>query len=205
LNNHELCQKDGCDPTLEVARGTRDDTGDLIADLQARVPRAMETLYDLYARRAFGLAYRVLGNGDAAEDAVQEAFITLWNQVDRLDGRRGQVGSLLMTIVQRRSIDMLRKQRGMASRMYPLEPDTIDLAADDVLDAVANKLTYDAVRTALAVLPAEQRAVIELAYFEGMTQAEIAVQTSIPIGTVKSRLRLGLSRLRIELGVGFAG
>jgi RNA polymerase sigma-70 factor (ECF subfamily) len=185
-------------------RNTYEDTGDLIAGLQARDPRALEALYDQFGRRAFGLAYRVLGNGQAAEDAVQEAFITLWNQVDGLDSRRGQVGSLLMTIVHRRSIDVLRSQRGMASRTDPLMPETVDTAAGDVLEAVANAMTFDAVKAALAGLPVEQRSVIELAYFEGMTQAEIAERSSVPLGTVKSRLRLGLSRLRLDLGVGLA-
>jgi RNA polymerase sigma-70 factor (ECF subfamily) len=176
--------------------------GDLIARLQARDPRALELLYDEFGRRAFGLAYRILGNGQAAEDAVQEAFITLWNQVDRLDSSRGQVGSLLMTIVHRRSIDILRSQRGMASRIRPLEPDMVDNAATDVLAAVSDAITLDAVRVALRSLAPEQREVIELAYFEGMTQVEIAEKTAVPVGTVKSRLRLGLARLRNELGVG---
>jgi RNA polymerase sigma-70 factor (ECF subfamily) len=185
-------------------RNTGSDLGDLIARLQARDPRALEELYEQFGRRAFGLAYRVLGNGQAAEDAVQEAFITLWNQVDRLDSSRGQVGSLLMTMVHRRSIDILRSQRGMTSRIQPLEPDVVDTAASDVLEAVSNSLTFDAVRVALQTLAPEQRQVIELAYFEGMTQAEIADKTSVPVGTVKSRLRLGLSRLRTELHVGDA-
>lgn len=175
--------------------------GDLIAALQARDPRALESLYDEFGRRAFGLAYRILGNGQAAEDAVQEAFITLWNQVDRLDSRRGQVGSLLMTIVHRRSIDILRGQRGMASRMHPLEPELIDPAAADVLATVSDALMLDAVRVALQSLAPEQREAIELAYFEGMTQVAIAQKTAVPVGTVKSRLRLGLTRLRTELGV----
>jgi RNA polymerase sigma-70 factor (ECF subfamily) len=183
-------------------RNTGSDLGDLIAGLQARDPRALETLYEQFGRRAFGLAYRVLGNGQAAEDAVQDAFITLWNQVDRLDSSRGQVGSLLMTIVHRRSIDILRSQRGMASRIQPLDPDAVDTAAGDILEAVANALTFDSVRIALNTLAPEQRQVIELAYLEGMTQAEIAVKTAVPVGTVKSRLRLGLTRLRTELHVG---
>src|SRR5262245_24615124 len=148
-------------------RNTGEDLSDLIAGLQARDPRALEMLYDQLGRRAFGLAYRILGNGQAAEDAVQEAFITLWNQVDRLDSSRGRVGSLLMTIVHRRSIDILRSQRGMASRIHPLEPDTIDTAAADVLDAVSDSITFDSVRVALQTLAPEQREVIELAYFEG--------------------------------------
>ena len=183
-------------------RNTGSDVGDLIAGLRARDPRALEMLYAQFSRRAFGLAYRVLGNGQAAEDAVQDAFITLWNQVDRLDSNRGQVGSLLMTIVHRRSIDILRSQRGMASRIQPLDPDAVDTAAGDILEAVSNAMTFDTVRVALTTLAPEQRQVIELAYFEGMTQAEIAVKTAVPVGTVKSRLRLGLARLRTELHVG---
>jgi RNA polymerase sigma-70 factor (ECF subfamily) len=185
-------------------RNSGSDLGDLIAGLRARDPRAMETLYEQFGRRAFGLAYRILGNGQAAEDAVQDAFIALWNQVDRLDSSRGQVGSLLMTIVHRRSIDILRSQRGMSVRIQPLEPDTVDAAASDVLDAVSDALTFEAVREALQSLPPEQRRVIELAYFEGMTQGEIAEETSVPLGTVKSRLRLALTRLRSELHVGDA-
>jgi len=176
--------------------------GDIAAALRARDPRALEALYDQLGRRAFGLAYRILGNGQSAEDAVQEAFITLWNQADRIDSNRGQVGSLLMTIVHRRSIDILRGQRGMSARIHPLEPGTLDPIAGDVFDAVANSMTYDAVRLALGALAPEQREVIELAYFGGLTQVEIAEKTAVPVGTVKSRLRLALTRLRKELGVG---
>lgn len=183
-------------------RNTGTGADDLIEGLRARDPRALESLYDQYGRRAFGLAYRVLGNGEAAEDAVQEAFIALWNQVDRLDGSRGQVGSLLMTIVHRRSIDLLRSQRGLAARAHALDFDVADPGAADVLAAVADAMTLDAVRGLLTDLPIEQRVAIELAYFEGMTQTEIAEREGVPVGTVKSRLRLGLSRLRSELGVG---
>jgi RNA polymerase sigma-70 factor (ECF subfamily) len=107
-----------------------------------------------------------------------------------------------MTIVHRRSIDILRSQRGMASRIQPLDPDAVDTAAGDILEAVSNAMTFDTVRVALTTLAPEQRQVLELAYFEGMTQAEIAVKTAVPVGTVKSRLRLGLARLRTELHVG---
>lgn len=183
-------------------RNTGSGPDEIMAGLRARDPRALEALYDQYGRRAFGLAYRVLGDGEAAEDAVQEAFIALWNQVDRLDGARGQVGSLLMTIVHRRSIDLLRSQRGLAARAFALDFDVADPEADGVLAAVADSMTLEAVRDALNALPSEQRVVIELAYFEGMTQTEIADRERIPVGTVKSRLRLGLTRLRSELGVG---
>ena len=183
-------------------RNNDQQVSDIVAALQARDPRALEALYDQFGRRAFGLAYRILGNGQSAEDAVQEAFITLWNQAERIDSNRGQVGSLLMTIVHRRSIDILRSQRDMAARVHPLDDDTLDPTADDAFDTVARSMTYDTARLALETLAPEQREVIELAYFGGMTQVEIAEKTAVPVGTVKSRLRLALTRLRKELGVG---
>jgi RNA polymerase sigma-70 factor (ECF subfamily) len=158
-------------------------------------------LYDRFARRAFGLAYRVLGDGAAAEDAVQEAFLTLWNQSDRLDGRRGRVESLLMTIVHRRAVDIVRSRRGRTAYAVPLDFDMVDEHAADIVDAVADRVTYDSVRVALAGLAPEQRRTIELSYFEGLTHSEIAETTATPLGTVKSRLRLGLERLRTELGI----
>lgn len=152
-------------------------------------------------RRAFALAYRVLGDGTLAEDAVQEGFISFWRQANRIDPRRGNVESLLMTIVYRRSIDLLRSRRGQTARDLPLELETIDLAADELVDEVYDALTVEAARSALGSLPEDQRRAIEMAYFEGMTQAEVAETLGIPLGTVKSRLRLGLTRLRDLMGV----
>lgn len=184
-----------------MSRTTDSDVGDLAASLRARDPRALEQLYDRLGRRAFGLAYRILGDGGAAEDAVQEAFLTIWNQAERLDSSRGRVESLLMTVVHRRSIDLLRSRRGRGARLQPLDFDAVDERASAVLEAVSDQLTLDAVRVALEGLAPEQREAIELAYFEGLTQVEIAEATSVPLGTVKSRLRLGLGRLRTTLGI----
>jgi len=102
----------------------------------------------------------------------------LWNQSDRLDSRRGQVESLLMTIVHRRAVDIVRKRRGQSAHSTPLDFDMVDDRAADMVDAVADRIAYETVRTALASLAPEQRRTIELSYFEGMTHNEIAETTA---------------------------
>ena len=161
----------------------------------------MELLYDRFGRLAFGLAYRILEDGPSAEDAVQEAFLTVWRQAERLDPVRGRVGSFLMTVVHHKAIDLLRSRRGQAARSAPLDPATIEAQEADVLDRVATSMSAAAARQALRSLPPEQREPIELAYFEGMTHVEIAEALGVPLGTVKSRLRLGLERMRSAFGI----
>jgi len=161
----------------------------------------MELLYERFGRLAFGLAYRILGESPSAEDAVQEAFLTVWRQAERLDPARGRVGSFLMTVVHHKAIDLLRSRRGQAARSVPLDPATIEAQEADVLDRVATSMGAAAAREALRSLPQEQREPIELAYFEGMTHVEIAEALGVPLGTVKSRLRLGLERMRSAFGI----
>ena len=161
----------------------------------------MELLYERFGRLAFGLAYRILGESPSAEDAVQEAFLTVWRQAERLDPARGRVGSFLMTVVHHKAIDLLRSRHGQAARSVPLDPATIEAQEADVLDRVATSMGAAAAREALRSLPQEQREPIELAYFEGMTHVEIAEALGVPLGTVKSRLRLGLERMRSSFGI----
>jgi len=161
----------------------------------------MERLYDRLGRQAFGLAYRILGDAPSAEDVVQEAFLTLWRQADRLDPARGRVTSFLMTLVHHRAVDVLRARRGQMARQAPLDPAAVEQQGADVPDKVAQLLARDQVRMALASLPEEQRKPLEMAYFEGLTHIEIAKALGIPLGTVKSRLRLGLDKMRSTLGV----
>ena len=161
----------------------------------------MELLYERFGRLAFGLAYRILGESPSAEDAVQEAFLTVWRQAERLDPARGRVGSFLMTVVHHKAIDLLRSRRGQEARSVPLDPATIEAQEADVLDRVATSMGAAAAREALRSLPQEQREPIELAYFEGMTHVEIAEALGVPLGTVKSRLRLGLERMRSAFGI----
>ena len=161
-----------------------------------RDPQAMALLFDRLGRRAFGLAYRILGDGAEAEDVVQEAFLALWRQAERLDPERGRLTAFLLTIVHRRAVDALRSRRKRRDRQVPL---TAELDAWDSVGveaaAIAN-LDGESARRSLERLPAEQRVVLKLFYFDAYRQAEIAAQLDLPIGTVKSRLRLGLEKMR---------
>lgn len=152
-------------------------------------------------RRAFGLAFRVLGDGSAAEDAVQDAFLDLWRQAASVDGGKGRVDSLLMTLVHRRAIDALRA-RERRTRISGVMPDeAVDHDAVELFEKVANALTHERVLECMESLPKDQKHAIELAYFGGLTHSEIAQKTGAPLGTVKGRLRLGLLRLRADFGI----
>jgi len=162
----------------------------------------MEVLYDRLGRQAFGLAYRILGDGPSAEDVVQEAFLTLWRQADRVDSARGKLSSFVLTIVHHKAIDALRAKRGLIARQLSIEVGEIEKPGSDVAEHVLASLSRDEVRKALASVPDDQRRAIEMAYFEGLTHVEIAEALSLPLGTVKSRLRLGLDKMRTALRVG---
>ena len=170
--------------------------------MRRREPRAMEVLYDRLGRQAFGLAYRILGDGPSAEDVVQEAFLTLWRQADRVDSARGKLSSFVLTIVHHKAIDALRAKRGLIAKQLPIEVGDIEKSGSDVAERVLASLSRDEVREALAAVPDDQRRAIEMAYYEGLTHVEIAEALSLPLGTVKSRLRLGLDKMRTTLRVG---
>jgi len=161
----------------------------------------MEALYDRLSRQAFGLAYRILGDGPSAEDVVQEAFLSVWRQAERLDPGRGKLGSFVLTVVHHKAIDALRRRRGQTARQITVDPANMENPAPDVSESVLHSLNREAVQRALAMLPEEQRRPILMAYFEGCTHVEIAAVLSIPLGTVKSRLRLGLEKMRSSLGI----
>ena len=157
------------------------------------------------AGRAFGLAYRILSDGPSAEDVVQEAFLWVWNNPERIDPSRGRVESLLLTVVHRRSIDAFRARNRRDALRGPMDLEAVDENAADLFDSVAQSLTHERVRQSVTTLSDEQRQVIEMAYFSGLTHREIAEETGIPIGTVKSRLRLGMAKLRTAFGIGGIG
>lgn len=168
--------------------------------LQAREPAALRELFDREGRRALGVAYRVLGNSTDAEDAVQQAFEQIWERAARLDPEGGRIESLLMTIVNRRAIDLARAR---SRQPVSLPPDDqfleVDEQAEALLDRVLDDLSLAELRTrlraALDGLPPEQRAVVERAHLQGRTLQEIATEDHVALGTVKSRLRLGMSKL----------
>jgi RNA polymerase sigma-70 factor (ECF subfamily) len=172
--------------------------------LRRREPRAIEVLYDRLGRQAFGLAYRILGDGQSAEDVVQEAFLTLWRNAERIDRARGKLNSFLLTIVHHKAIDSLRAKRGQTVRQTSIEIAEIEKTGTDVADRVLLTLDRDEVRKALSAVPDDQRRAIEMAYYQGLTHVEIAEALNLPLGTVKSRLRLGLEKMRASLKPGTA-
>lgn len=162
---------------------------------------AFEVVFDRHSAVAYSLAYRVCGRPAMAEDAVQEAFISLWRARDRYDPERGNVRAWVLSAVRNRSLDALRRERAKAGR------DVFDdSSADRVPSPESTELEVERrdegqrISVALDKLPSEQRQVIELAYFGGLTHNEIATSLSLPPGTVKGRMRLGLARMRESLG-----
>jgi RNA polymerase sigma-70 factor (ECF subfamily) len=174
---------------------------DVLAGVQRRDDGALAELYDRFGRLAFGLAYRILGERGQAEDVVQDAFLAVWRRADSFQAERGSVCGWLMSIVHNASIDRRRGRFKREQADLPLDDLTVRLQTDaeETFATVAEGIVAEQVRQALAGLPDEQRQAIELAYFGGLTQQEIATRTGAPLGTVKSRLRLGLHKLRALL------
>jgi len=167
-------------------------------------PEAFEVFYDRHGGAGYSLAYRILGDRSAAEDCIQEAFISIWRSGARFDRTRGSVRSWTLSIVRNRAIDSLRSKAGKAPKLT-FDDDAILEArpAEEHVEAeVLASETADEVRGALSQLPGDQSKVIELAYFGGFSQSEIAGMLNVPLGTVKGRMRLGLEKVRAELAEG---
>ena len=183
--------------------------GDPLANSESGVPdgapalQALECLYDAHHRLALAVAYRILGDRADAEEVVQEAFLAVWRVDQAYDPSKGARRAWLLSIVRNRAIDRLRARRRAPRTGDEVIPEPMDRT--DVAAEVVATLDGRAVREALLGLSPEQRAVIELAYFGGLTHTEIAARLSLPLGTVKGRMRLALERLRIALGHWQAG
>jgi RNA polymerase sigma-70 factor (ECF subfamily) len=188
------------DLSADPGRTIYGEDDELAGGIRRRDPAAMEALYDRLGRQAFGLAYRILGDGAAAEDAVQEAFLTVWRQSEKIDAARGKLTSFVLTVVHHKAIDVFRTRQGQMNRQVSLDPALVEKAGPDVTERAFLSLDRDAIQQALQDLPEEQRRPVVLAYFEGLTHVEIAEKLSIPLGTVKSRMRLALEKLRVALG-----
>jgi RNA polymerase sigma-70 factor (ECF subfamily) len=154
---------------------------------------ALAELYDRFGRVAWGLALRILRDEALAEDAVQDAFLTAWRTAHRFVPERASARTWLLTLVHRRAVDVVRRQE--RRRAEPLEhaPEPAARAADD---AAILRLERERVQAALAQLPDREREAIELAYYGGFTQSELAERLGQPLGTIKSRMFSGLARLR---------
>ena len=176
---------------------------ELLSGLAAGRLEALDALYERYKTMAYGIARRITGDDSLAEDVVQEAFLGAWRSADRYVPGRGSVRTWLLAIVHHRAIDAVRRRRPVSGLPEETEgartPEALTLP--DVWGEVSGRMDASAVRKALAALPAPQREAVELAYFGGLSQTEIAERTAVPLGTVKSRVRLALVGLRRELGL----
>jgi RNA polymerase sigma-70 factor (ECF subfamily) len=155
---------------------------------------AVSELYDRHAGRVFSLAHRILGNATDAEDIVQDVFSQAWRTAPNYQAERGSAAAWLLVMTRTRAIDRIRSRRGT---MQPLEasadlPDTTRPTSDDLIAREEATL----VRSAVSQLPSDQRRALELAYFEGLSQSEIAAHLQTPLGTVKTRIRTALATLR---------
>ena len=162
--------------------------------------RAFEVVFDRHADAAFSLAYRMCGRRSMADDVVQESFLSVWRSGARYDRARGSVRSWVLGVVRNRAIDLFRRDAVRAGRDVNAEGVVERMpAADDIAGDAERRQDALQVRTALAELPADQRQVIELAYFGGFSHSQIAEMLELPAGTVKGRMRLGLTKLRVAL------
>ena len=157
---------------------------------------ALATLYDRYRVMAFSVALRVTADPTAAEDVLQEAFIGVWSHPGSYAEGRGTVKTWLLAIVRHRAIDELRRRRATVELPQPDDAPPAALQSVDVWPEISGRLDADAMRSALRRIPSAQRDAVELAYFADMTHDQIAVHTGVPLGTAKSRVRLGLLTLR---------
>ncbi len=191
--------------TIEAAATSRLRTSSgAVADWPVAASSVLDTTtlvaaYDAHRSAAYRLAYRVLGDGPAAEDAVHDAFLKLWTGAAQYDPSRGSMRGLLLTITRHTSIDGIRRgaRRQRTEGTYCTDATYVT----DGPEHATERADEDRhVRNALLSLPGEQRRAIEMAYFSGLTRRQIAKEMTIPVGTVKSRMRLGMRKLALTLG-----
>jgi RNA polymerase sigma-70 factor, ECF subfamily len=174
---------------------------ELIVRLQHRDPQALAELYDRYGRLAYSLVLRVVRDQAIAEDLVQETFLRVWNRVHSLDSEKGSIGPWLLAIARNRAIDYLRSSAGRERSAVEFDETDharlyCDMEAGILISEQARR-----VKVAMDKLPPNHRTVVELAYFEGLSQSEMAATMGQPLGTIKTWVRSALQSLRDELGV----
>jgi RNA polymerase sigma-70 factor (ECF subfamily) len=172
---------------------------EILHAIARRDEEALTRLYDRYRVILFGLLVRILNSRAEAEDALQDVFLQVWRRAADFDEERGRPFTWLITLARSRAIDRLR----LLGARQRLVTSAAQIQSDEVSDALTDTLTSERkqiVKRALAELPEEQRHALMLAYFEGLTQSEIAVKLGAPLGTVKTRMRAGMIKLRALLG-----
>jgi RNA polymerase sigma factor (sigma-70 family) len=165
----------------------------LVAVVERGEESALAELYDRYGRPAYGLALRVLRDEALAEDAVQDAFLAVWRTAPRFVPERARASTWIMTLVHRRAVDLVRREEARRAEPLDTAPEAGSRSTEE--DAWLH-LERERVRAALRRLPDPQRETLELAYYGGFTQAELADRLGQPLGTIKSRMFTGLGRLR---------
>lgn len=178
-----------------------DHAGELIQRVAQGDQNAFARLYDMLSPRAFGLILRVLVDRSQSEEVLQEVFLEVWQSAERFAPNRGQGRSWVLTIAHRRAVDRVRSAQASVDRDVRIGFRDLDVAHDGVAEQVELRIEGEKVTTALATLPEAQREALTLAYFGGYSQSEIAALVGAPLGTIKTRMRDGLSRLRLEMGV----
>jgi len=154
---------------------------------------ALGVLYDRFGRVAYGLAYRILRDQSLAEDAVQEAFLAVWRSADAYKRERAKPSTWILTVVHRRSVDLVRREERRRGEPLEAAPEPTSGPADEDASLRDQRV---AVQAALSELPGDQRQALELAYYGGLTQSQLAERLGVPLGTIKSRMFAGLGRLR---------
>jgi len=184
---------------LLAAIGGGEGDAELVTRLQRRDPRALAELYDRYGRLAYALILRVVRDVGAAEDLVQETFLRVWTRAQAFDATKGSVGPWLMAVARNRAIDYLRSAGGRERNNVELEETDHPALYTDMEQGILSSDRARRVKAAVEKLSASQRQVIELAYFEGLSQTEMAERMGQPLGTVKTWVRAALKNLRDQI------
>lgn len=178
-----------------------DHVGDLLQQVAQGDRDAFTQLYDMLSPRVFGLILRVLVDRSQSEEVLQEVFLEVWQSASRFVPNKGQGRTWVLTIAHRRAVDRVRSSQSSSDRDIRVGYRDLGVAHDTVAEHVELRLEAEKVNRALETLPDAQREALTLAYFGGYSQSEIAALVGAPLGTIKTRMRDGLSRLRMEMGV----
>jgi RNA polymerase sigma-70 factor (ECF subfamily) len=181
--------------------GSVDHIGVLLLLVADGDQQAFARLYDLLSPRVFGLILRVLVDRSQSEEVLQEVFLEVWQSASRFAPNRGQGRSWILTIAHRRAVDRVRSAQSSTNRDVRAGLRDMDVAHDGVAEQVELKIEGERVVAALSSLPEAQKEALTLAYYGGYSQSEIAALVGAPLGTIKTRMRDGLSRMRTEMGV----
>lgn len=179
----------------------RDAVADLLVRISSGDQAAFAELYDMLSARVFGLILRVLVNRSQSEEVLQEVFLEIWQSASRFAPNKGQGRTWIMTIAHRRAVDRVRSSQSSSDRDVRAGLRDIGVAHDSVAEQVELSIEGERVVSALAGLPEAQREAIVLAYYGGYSQNEISALLGAPLGTIKTRMRDGLTRLRTAMGV----